>query len=210
MSIEGESCAGLVANPEFTLAATQEMTVCEVLDRVLKKGAVLDGEMAISVSGIDLIYLGLKLILTSIETARLSGGCRNAASDAPIHCRGGLMACAEPTRLESEPMNEFARVMQAGPELCLEKQNGRRLDLDSSAKKNGLAQLVLTLIKLLHEVLERQAIRRVESGSLREEQIEKLGLALMQQSQEIERLRQEFGLEEEDLNLDLGPLGRLL
>ena len=85
-----------------------------------------------------------------------------------------------------------------------------RLNLDANSAKNGLGQLVLTLVKLLHELLERQAIRRIEAGSLSEQQIEKLGLTLMRQAQEIERLRKEFGLEEEDLNLDLGPLGRLL
>jgi len=75
--------------------------------------------------------------------------------------------------------------------------------------KNGLGQLVLTLIKLLHEVLERQALRRIDAGSLTEEQIERLGLTLMRQAEEIDRLRKEFGLEEQDLNLDLGPLGTL-
>jgi hypothetical protein len=59
-------------------------------------------------------------------------------------------------------------------------------------------------------LLERQAIRRVEAGSLSEQQVERLGQTLMGQAREIERLRKEFGLEEEDLNLDLGPLGRLL
>lgn len=85
-----------------------------------------------------------------------------------------------------------------------------RLNLDANSAKNGLGQLVLTLVKLLHELLERQAIRRVDSGSLTDQQTEKLGLALMQQAEEIERLRKEFGLEEADLNLDLGPLGKLL
>ena len=84
------------------------------------------------------------------------------------------------------------------------------MNFDVNGAKNGLGQLVLTLVKLLHELLERQAIRRVDAGSLTEQQTERLGLALMQQAQEIERLRKEFGLEEEDLNLDLGPLGRLL
>ena len=84
-----------------------------------------------------------------------------------------------------------------------------RLDLDPDRLKNGLGQLVLTLIKLLHEVLERQAIRRIDAGSLTAEQIEKLGLTLMRQGEEIERLRKEFGLEDRDLDLDLGPLGRL-
>ena len=68
----------------------------------------------------------------------------------------------------------------------------------------------MTLVKLLHELLERQGIRRIESGSLTDAQIERLGLTLMKQAQEIDRLRQEFGLEEDDLNLDLGPLGQLL
>jgi hypothetical protein len=85
-----------------------------------------------------------------------------------------------------------------------------RLNLDSDSAKNGLGQLVLTLVKLLHEILERQAIRRIDAGSLSEVQIERLGLTLMRQAEEIERLRKEFGLDEEDLNLDLGPLGKLL
>jgi hypothetical protein len=84
-----------------------------------------------------------------------------------------------------------------------------RIDLDPDKVKNGLGQLVLTLVKLLHELLERQDIRRIEAGSLTDDQIERLGLTLMKQSQEIDRLRKEFGLEEEDLNIDLGPLGQL-
>lgn len=85
----------------------------------------------------------------------------------------------------------------------------RRLDLRPEDVRNGLAQLVLTLVKLLHELLERQALRRIEDGSLTEEDIERLGLALMKQTGEIEQLCQLFGLKDEDLNLDLGPLGKL-
>jgi hypothetical protein len=62
--------AGLAAAPQLTLAGSRQPSICEVLDRVLNKGAVIDGEATISVAGIDLVYLGLKLILTSIETAR--------------------------------------------------------------------------------------------------------------------------------------------
>ncbi|AKJ01655.1 putative gas vesicle synthesis protein [Archangium gephyra] len=95
----------------------------------------------------------------------------------------------------------------------LQKQSAtpaRRLSLDEGKLKNGLGQLVLTLVKLLHELLEKQAIRRMEGGSLSDEELERLGTALMRQSEELERLRLEFGLTEEDLNLDLGPLGKLL
>ncbi|MFY0524761.1 gas vesicle protein K [Archangium gephyra] len=101
----------------------------------------------------------------------------------------------------------------SGWEAVLQQQSAppvRRLSLDEGKLKNGLGQLVLTLVKLLHELLEKQAIRRMEGGSLRDEEIERLGTALMRQSEEIERLRLEFGLTEEDLNLDLGPLGKLL
>jgi hypothetical protein len=104
--------------------------------------------------------------------------------------------------------------MQAGPGFAPPApehaaQTRRRIDLDPESVKNGLGQLVLTLVKLLHELLERQAIRRIDAGSLSEEQIERLGLTLMGQAREIERLRESFGLDEEDLNLDLGPLGKL-
>ena len=118
-------------------------------------------------------------------------------------------------RIESESMSDFIRVMGKGtvPEgRDLSRGHGRpgRLNLDEENVKNGLGQLVLTLVKLLHELLERQAIRRIDAGSLSEEEIENLGVTLMRQAMEIERLRETFSLEEEDLNLDLGPLGRLL
>ena len=125
------------------------------------------------------------------------------------------MGSTELARVESEVLNDFARVMDAEslpgprPSKTFQGRNAR-LNLDESGAKNGLGQLVLTVVKLLHELLERQAIRRIEAGSLSDQQIERLGLTLMKQAQEIERLRKEFGLEDEDLNLDLGPLGKLL
>ncbi|MCX7111582.1 MAG: gas vesicle protein K [Proteobacteria bacterium] len=85
-----------------------------------------------------------------------------------------------------------------------------RLEIDGERVRNGLAQLVLTLVKLLHELLERQAIQRMDSGSLTDEEVERLGFTLMRQAEELDRLREVFDLKEEDLNLDLGPLGRLL
>jgi gas vesicle protein GvpK len=121
--------------------------------------------------------------------------------------------CDHTPRVESESMSDFARLMNpcAPAEVRAPVPVARlRLELDPDKVKNGLGQLVLTLVKLLHELLERQAIRRIDSGSLTEEQVERLGLTLMRQAQEIERLRKEFGLEEEDLNLDLGPLGKVL
>ncbi len=118
-------------------------------------------------------------------------------------------------QMESDSITDFARVMQTASSPCstssvTSNQKQQRLKIDEENIKNGLAQLVMTLIKLVHELLERQAIRRIESGTLNDDQIERLGLTLMQQSEEIDRLRKTFDLEEEDLNLDLGPLGKLL
>lgn len=114
-------------------------------------------------------------------------------------------------KVDSDSLNEFARIMrgQGNGSFGRSQQTGR-LQLDQKSVKNGLGQLVLTVVRLLHELLERQAIRRMESGSLTDVELERLGMTLMLQAQEIERLRKEFGLEEEDLNLDLGPLGKLL
>ena len=84
-----------------------------------------------------------------------------------------------------------------------------RLDEDGQAER-GLAALVLTIVELLRELMERQAIRQVEDGSVAGEQAERLGHTLMLLDQRMTELREHFGLEEEDLNLDLGPLGTLL
>ena len=116
-------------------------------------------------------------------------------------------------QVESESLQDFALVMQQQDSIRPRASGARRcrarLELDPEHVKNGLGQLVLTVVKLLHELLERQALRRIDAGSLTEEQIERLGLTLMRQAEEIDRLRHEFGLEEKDLNLDLGPLGTL-
>ena len=91
-----------------------------------------------------------------------------------------------------------------------EREPRGRLNLDEDNPKNGIARLLLTLGKFLHELMERQAIRRMDEGTLTEAEIDRLGLALLKQTEELARLQKEFGLEDQDLNLDLGPLGRLL
>lgn len=85
-----------------------------------------------------------------------------------------------------------------------------RVEADKQDVARGLAQLVLTLIELLRQLMERQAIRRVEAGGLSADEIERLGQALMALEQRMDELKEDFGLTTEDLNLDLGPLGRLL
>jgi hypothetical protein len=81
---------------------------------------------------------------------------------------------------------------------------------DSETVERGLAALVLTVVELLRQLMERQALRRVEAGGLDDETVERLGRTLMALEARMDELKGVFGLEDEDLNLDLGPLGRLL
>lgn len=85
-----------------------------------------------------------------------------------------------------------------------------RINCSAETIDQGLAKLVLGLIELLRKLLERQAIRRMEGGSLSDEQIEDMGLALMKLEMKIAELAGQFGLKPEDLNISLGPLGKLL
>ena len=85
-----------------------------------------------------------------------------------------------------------------------------RIDADPETVERGLAQLVLTLVELLRQLMERQALHRMEQGSLADEEIDRLGETFMRLEQRMDELTAEFGLERSDLNLNLGPLGDLL
>jgi hypothetical protein len=91
----------------------------------------------------------------------------------------------------------------------LAKNLPHRINADPKAPETGLARLVLTLIEVLRKVLEHQAIRRMDGGKLSTAEIERLGLALSQLNDKMDDLKQVFGLTTEDLQIDLGPLGRL-
>ena len=84
-----------------------------------------------------------------------------------------------------------------------------RIDADPEHVEQGLGKLVLTLIEVLRKVLEHQAVRRMDGGSLSDEEVERLGLALLRLSERMDELKRLFGLDDEDLEIDLGPLGRL-
>ncbi len=86
----------------------------------------------------------------------------------------------------------------------------RRIDADPESVERGLVSLVLTVVELLRQLMERQALRRVEVGDLTDEQVDKIGLTLMALENRMAELCDHFGLEHRDLNLDLGPLGPLL
>src|SRR5947209_13214312 len=85
-----------------------------------------------------------------------------------------------------------------------------RIDCSPENIEQGLARLVLSLVELLRRLLERQAIRRLEGGSLDDAKVEEMGQALRKLEQKIHEIGRAFGLRPEDLNLELGPLGNLL
>ncbi|MEJ2886640.1 gas vesicle protein K [Actinomycetospora aeridis] len=85
-----------------------------------------------------------------------------------------------------------------------------RIEIDKDAVRRDLMKLVLTIVELLRQLMERQAIRRVEQGDLTEQEEEDLGTSLMHLADAMDELTEEFGLTAADLNIDLGPLGPLL
>ena len=105
------------------------------------------------------------------------------------------------TEHPAEFVAELRRVADRLPE---------RVNLDAEGIEQGLAKLVLTLIELIRRLLEKQAVRRMEGGGLSPEQVEELGLALMKLEEKMAELKTQFGLAEEELNIDLGPIGKLI
>lgn len=86
----------------------------------------------------------------------------------------------------------------------------QRLETDAESVERDLFKLVLTIIELIRQLMERQALRRVDEGDLTDEQVEGLGLGLMRLEEAMTELRERYGLTTSDLNIDLGPLGTLL
>ncbi|MDP8217290.1 MAG: gas vesicle protein K [Candidatus Theseobacter exili] len=98
-------------------------------------------------------------------------------------------------------VKELEEVKNANPE---------KINIDPKNVEKGLAKLVLTLVELIRKLLEKQAIKRVDGGSLSDEEIEKIGETLMNLEKKMKELKEIFGLKDEELNINLGPLGDLL
>lgn len=109
------------------------------------------------------------------------------------------------SRVETDSPRAFAEELER-----LGQELPQRIDANPQNAEKGLAKLVLTLIELIRQLLEKQAVRRMEAGSLDDDQIENLGTTLMKLEDKMKELRVIFGLKDEDLNINLGPLGDLL
>jgi len=166
----------------------------DALDKVLEKGAIINGDVVLQVADVDLVYLGIRLILTSVSKAEELSG-KNFGNPA--------------RELTPEDMAYIEKLQR---EIKRAEENIPRLiDLDHPKKaEQGLAKLVLTLVELIRKLMEKEAFRRVKRGTLSPVEIQKLGLSLKAVKKKIQEVQTIFGLEDDDLDLDLGPLGNLM
>lgn len=176
------------------ITKNDNVTLVDVLDRVLEKGAVISGDMVIRVADVDLAYLGLRLLLTSISKAEELSG----KSFGNSH-----------KELTPEDIDYIERLQR---EIKKAEENIPKLiDMGNPKKaEQGMVKLVLTLIELIRKLMEREAFRRVKKGTLSPAEIQKLGLSLKAVKTKIKEIQAIFGIEDEELNLDLGPLGNLM
>lgn len=170
------------------------VALVDALDKVLEKGAVINGDMVLRIADVDLVYLGLRLILTSVSKAEeLSGE--------------GFSRENKETTIED---TKYIEMLQ-GEIKKAEENIHKWIDLGSPQKtEQGLAKLILTLVELIRKLMEKEAYRRVKRGGLLPAEIQKLGLSLKAVKKKIKEVQTVFGIEDEELNLDLGPLGNLM
>ena len=217
------------------LVNQQRVTLLELLDRLLDKGVVAKGEIILSVADIDLIYLNLGLLLSSVKTVEKARGIGGGSSSFFTRASGetdkdffkeenpNIQWVESPT--DSSEVEELVKPENPNGESkkSLTKRNGEltnlpagkagimpRTNIDPNNVEKGLTKLVLTLIELLRRLMEKQAIRRMEAGFLTTSETERMGMVFQRLEKRMGSLKQTFHLKDEDLNLDLGPLGELM
>jgi len=194
------------------LLGTPRIELSEVLNHILDKGVVLRGEVMLAVADIDLIKLDLGLLLTALESAMkrpaVSSSRHPGLPSGPTEPGRGPSSGStmESQVVESLPAPKDASI---APLEAVAPGLPPRLNTDPDKVENGLAKLVLTLIEVLRKVLEHQAVRRMEGGHLSDAEIEKLGVALLRLNDRMQEMKGIFGLTDDDLQIDLGPLGTL-
>ena len=184
--------------------------LAEVLSHVLDKGVVLRGEVMLAVADVDLIRLDLGLLLSAVESAMRQGGGAKAPPLGAARPRSPAELPSGST-MESQVVESLHAPSDAtvAPIETVAEGLPPRLNTDPDKVENGLAKLVLTLIEVLRKVLEHQAVRRMEGGHLSDAEIERLGVALLRLNDRMQDMKGIFGLTDDDLQIDLGPLGKL-
>lgn len=188
-------------------------SLAEALDRILCKGVSVDGAVTIGVAGVELVLLDLRLLLAAIDTVRPEGSFFSAGPLSPalpvppVRPGGAAGPIGRPALplppARADPDKRRGAFLPAAPTAAAPPDE----PFARKGPQHGLVRLVLTLVNLLHEVLERQALRRMDNDTLTPGQIEDVGAALHAQTLEIARLREQFGLSEADLTLRLSATG---
>ena len=181
--------------------------LAELLDRTLGAGVVVAGDLTLSLAGVELVYLNLRALLASVATLEAGG------VPVPRERRDRRRARPRPPRRARRRASGRRPSSAAGaPATAPARPKGSGSDGGGDADERlerGLAQLVLTVVELLRRLMERQAIRRVEAGTLEPERVERLGQALDRLERELAALKDRFEFDDDDLTLRLGPLAGL-
>lgn len=176
------------------LSEDKNVALVDALDKILEKGAVINGDVMIRVADVDLVFLGLRLVLTSVSKAEEMSGRRLGSPNKDF--------TPEDRAYIEKLQSEIRRAEENIPKI-----------IDASNPEDpeqGLAKLVLTLVELIRKLMEKEAFRRVRSGSLSPAETQKLGLSLKAMQKKVKEMQAVFNIKDESLNLDLGPLGNLL
>jgi hypothetical protein len=206
-------------------------SLLDAVDSLLDRGVLLEGDLVLGLADVDLIYLKLSTLLAAADRI-LNPTPSNPSAEPPEP--GASDAGPPPDRVGAEldsARAEGAPPGQAG--LRAADLDTLRSDLERTLQgeapeaetatlkapprwnaapedvERSVARLVLALVEFLRKLMERQAIRRMDEGTLTEAEVERLGRALMRLEETVHDLARRFGLSPEELNLDLGPLGRL-
>jgi Gas vesicle protein K/Gas vesicle protein len=175
--------------------------LADILNRVLAKGVSLSGDVTLSVADVDLVYLGLRLMLSSIGTLEREASTANLAyllptpADTTDHGPGQRPSA----HLQVKDFDATAALVPLADQ---------RINADPENSAKSLVQLVLTITNLLRDLMEKQALRRVDSGQLSDAQVERLGTTFMLLEQRMQDLKTYFGLQDDDLDIGL-PIGDL-
>lgn len=239
---EGEQLPGGLIAPE---PANTVRTLADIVSRLLDRGVIVGGDIALSIAGVELAYVGLRGLITSASTARqmgltvgpLSSGRPSLPPVGSVPPDAGLPRPSTPGNTVEAGTDLAARAalgttgkeaLDAGapgaegaagaPGLDdaitklaheVSRHLPKAVDISPDGVQRDLGRLVLTLVELIRRIVEHQAIRRMDDDDLDEQRIERMGLALERLQATMHELRGVFGLTEEDLDIDLGPLGPL-
>lgn len=201
--------------PPLPLSDQPDESLLDLVDSLLDKGVALDGELVLGLADVDLIYLRLGALVAAADRVfeQEPGGGQPRRRRRPRRPAGGPGRAAtlppEPRRAPPDRVADLAPIETT--RAAGRPSAGSRPDRpdDMSETSRSVMRLVLTLVEFIRGLLERQALRRVEEGTLSAAETERLGRALMQLDHTVRDLAARHGIDPATLNLDLGPIGRL-